>query len=54
MDGVLPDGTNLRAAPYNVPDSANGINSLIHATHRQNFLIPPRQHRSFPLAELLR
>lgn len=25
----------------------------IAASHRQNFLIPPRQHRSFPLAELL-
>jgi hypothetical protein len=24
----------------------------IRATHRQNFLVPPREHRSFPLAEL--
>jgi hypothetical protein len=24
----------------------------IHTTHRQNFLVPPREHRSFPLAEL--
>jgi hypothetical protein len=53
MDGVLPDGTNLRQAPYNIPDSANGINQAIRATHRQNFLIPPRAHRSFPLVELL-
>jgi hypothetical protein len=22
-------------------------------THRQNFLVPPRGHRSFPLGELL-
>jgi hypothetical protein len=53
MDGLLPDGTNLRAGTYNVGDDANGINGFIHATHRQNFLIPPRRHRSFPLAELL-
>jgi hypothetical protein len=24
----------------------------IRATHRQNFLVPPREHRSFPLAEI--
>jgi hypothetical protein len=54
MDGVLPDGTDLRAAPYNVSESANGINAMIRATHRQNFLIPPRRHRSFPLVELVK
>jgi hypothetical protein len=27
--------------------------AAISASHRQNFLIPPRSHRSFPLAELL-
>jgi hypothetical protein len=54
MDGVLPDGTNLRVDPYNIPDSANGINAMIRATHRQNFLVPPRRHRSFPLVELLK
>jgi hypothetical protein len=54
MDGVLPDGTNLRGDPYNIPDTANGINGMMRATHRQNFLIPPRRHRSFPLAELLK
>jgi hypothetical protein len=32
--------------------SANGINSFIHATRRQNFLVPPRRHRAFPLIEL--
>jgi hypothetical protein len=53
MDGVLPDGTNLRQPPYSIPDSANGINQAIRATHRQNFLIPPRARRSFPLLELL-
>jgi hypothetical protein len=29
-----------------------GINAFLHTTHRQNFLVPPRVHRSFPLAEL--
>jgi hypothetical protein len=53
MDGVLPDGTNLRLAPYNIDDTNNGINRVIRATHRQNFLIPPRRRRSFPLVELL-
>jgi hypothetical protein len=53
MDGVLPDGTNLRVAPYNIDDTKNGINRVIRATHRQNFLIPPHRHRSFPLVEQL-
>jgi hypothetical protein len=53
MAGVLPDGTNLRESPYNIPDSANGINHAIRATHRQNFLIPSRERRSFPLVEML-
>jgi hypothetical protein len=26
---------------------------VLQTTHRQNFLVPPRRHRSFPLAELL-
>jgi hypothetical protein len=25
---------------------------VLRTTHRQNFLVPPRRHRSFPLAEL--
>ncbi len=50
MDGVLPDGTNLRSE---ISDANNGINSRMAATHRQNFLVPPRSKRSFPLAELL-
>ena len=40
------------AGRYAVPTSANGINSFIHATRRQNFLVPPRRHRAFPLVEL--
>jgi hypothetical protein len=53
MDGVLPDGTNLSSSPYGIAPTACGINSVLTATHRQNFLVPPRAHRSFPLAELL-
>jgi hypothetical protein len=33
--------------------AANGINAFIQATRRQNFLIPPRAHRAFPLLELM-
>jgi hypothetical protein len=29
------------------------MNSVLRTTHRQNFLVPPRAHRAFPLAELL-
>jgi hypothetical protein len=61
MDGVLPDGTNLRDGvnsdgtplPTKLIDGQIGINSVMEATHRQNFLVPPRSRRSFPLAELV-
>jgi hypothetical protein len=49
MDGVLPDGTKLDVGPRS---RAQGFNSVLTTTHRQNFLVPPRRHRSFPLAEL--
>ena len=49
MDGVLPDGTRLPLAPGS---RSQGLNSVLQTTHRQNFLVPPRRHRSFPLAEL--
>jgi hypothetical protein len=49
MDGVLPDGSKLEVAPRS---RAQGFNSVLTTTHRQNFLVPPRRHRSFPLAEL--
>jgi hypothetical protein len=52
MDGFLPNGVNLRDGT-NLQDENIGFNSLMHATHRQNFLVPGRAHRSFPLAELL-
>lgn len=40
------------AARYGVAATSNGINAFIHATRRQNFLVPPRAHRAFPLVEL--
>jgi hypothetical protein len=33
-------------------DDDNGLERFITATRRQNFLTPPRRHRSFPLLEL--
>ena len=30
----------------------NGLERFITATRRQNFLVPPRRHRAFPLLEL--
>jgi hypothetical protein len=50
MDGVLPDGTRL---PFQPRARGQGLNSILRTTHRQNFLVPPRRHRSFPLAERL-
>ncbi len=49
MDGVLPDGTTLKLQPQ---ARGQGFNSVLKTTHRQNFLVPPRRNRSFPLAEL--
>jgi hypothetical protein len=48
MDGALGDGSKLGIDPR---DQAQGLNKFVHATHRQNFVVPPRQHRSFPLAD---
>ena len=49
MDGVLPDGTRL---PLPARARGQGFNAVLRTTHRQNYLVPPREHRSFPLAEL--
>ena len=49
MDGVLPDGTKLE---FDERSRGQGFNLVLETTHRQNFLVPPRRHRSFPLAEL--
>jgi len=53
MDGVFPGGTNLRIGPKAVDDTRIGFNAMMKASHRQNFLVPPRTRRSFPLVELL-
>jgi len=50
MDGVLPDGTRL---PFQRGARGQGLNSVLETTHRQNFLVPPRRHRSFPLVDLI-
>ncbi len=50
MDGVLPDGTKL---PIDPRGRGAGFNSVLSTTHRQNYLVPPRRHRAFPLSELL-
>jgi hypothetical protein len=49
MDGLLPDGTTLQFEPR---AEGQGFNSILRTTRRQNFLVPPRAHRSFPLSEL--
>jgi hypothetical protein len=49
MDGHYPDGKDLGLPPH---DAELGFNSILRTTHRQNFLVPPRSRRSFPLAEL--
>jgi len=49
MDGRYTNGTVLPADPT---QPSRQFNSVLEATHRQNFLVPPRRHRSFPLAEL--
>jgi hypothetical protein len=51
MDGVLPDGRTLRF-PHG--SHGQGFNAVLTTTHRQNFLVPPRRHRSYPLTELTR
>ena len=48
MDGVLPGGKRLATSGQ----YSRGFNEILQTTHRQNFLVPPRKHRSFPLAEL--
>jgi hypothetical protein len=49
MDGRLP---GLPSLQIGARSPHMGINHVIRATHRQNFLVPPRIHRSFPLSEL--
>jgi hypothetical protein len=37
---------------FNIDQADNGLERFITATRRQNFLVPPRRHRAFPLVEL--
>ncbi|HXM57431.1 MAG TPA: hypothetical protein VOB72_18685 [Candidatus Dormibacteraeota bacterium] len=37
---------------FAVPEDDNGLERFMTATRRQNFLVPPRRHRAFPLLEL--
>jgi hypothetical protein len=50
MDGILPDGSSV---PIDPRSRQQGFNSILRTTHRQNFLVPPRKHRAFPLVEFL-
>jgi hypothetical protein len=36
---------------FAVDDGDNGLERFLQATRRQNYLIPPRRHRAFPLVE---
>ena len=37
---------------FALEEEDHGLERFITATRRQNYLIPPRRHRSFPLIEL--
>jgi hypothetical protein len=50
MDGRYSAG---RTTPFHARAEEQGLNSVLRTTHRQNYLVPPRRHRSFPLADLL-
>jgi hypothetical protein len=43
---------DLQAQFLNNDNEDNGLERFVTATRRQNFLTPPRRHRSFPLVEL--
>jgi hypothetical protein len=51
MDGQLGDGSML---PIDPRAPGQGFNSFVNATHRQNFVVPPRALRSFPLVDRLK
>ena len=48
MDGQLP----RKKIELEARSRPQGFNEVLSTTHRQNFIVPPRRHRSFPLAEL--
>jgi hypothetical protein len=38
-------------ARHRVAEHDNGLERFLTCTRRQNFLVPPRRHRAFPLVE---
>jgi len=44
---------NLQQQFLKGADGDNGVERFITATRRQNFLVPPRRNRAFPLVELI-
>jgi hypothetical protein len=48
----LQAAQDLQVQNPNVDPDDNGLERFITATRRQNFLVPPRRHRAFPLVEL--
>jgi len=46
------DSQDLKAE-HKLAEENLGFTKMLVTTHRQNYLLPPRAHRSFPLAELL-
>ncbi len=49
---LLMDSADLQQR-YDLPDSNVALAGFTTTTHRQNLLLPPRAHRSMPLAELM-
>jgi hypothetical protein len=41
------------AEEHGLPDENVGFTDFLVNTHRQNYCLPPRAHRSFPMAEML-
>ena len=41
------------AQQFQVDEDENGLERFLTTTRRQNFLVPPRRHRAFPLVELV-
>ena len=41
-----------RNSPFAPRARGQGFNAILRTTHRQNFLVPPRHARAFPLSEL--
>jgi hypothetical protein len=46
------DSQDLKAK-HGLKEEDLGFSKMLLTSHRQNYLLPPRAHRSFPLAELL-